>query len=358
MILLVDSNNLIIRLANRLANTGNTLSTAKEQEDLEKEFLYEISSFQNKHSFTLSDRVIFFFDEGKSWRYNLYDSYKANRKNQDRYSRDGLNNAINNLKLYFKESNIPFLSMVGMEADDLISITIDILWNSSAFKKDNKLVIFSNDGDLKQLIRSKDDELSFVICYDGMKEKFFLDGYLDISTDRDDFFGVSNVSEFISKVNNNCEIVNPKSILLEKLLVGDSSDNIKSSFSYDIITKKGDRKTFGFTELRYRELLKNTVSFKKEFGENLDNNLIFDKVKKFIIDNVNAVDQNSITLDKFNEQMLLNRKLLELNFKHIPDSMKQESLSYVLSVLKDYKKYNNISLSLEKPSDVRDYRSI
>lgn len=126
----------------------------------------------------------------KTIRHDSFPEYKANRKKMD----DDFRHQIPVTKQIVEELGIPFLSVDGYEADDIIASFV------RKFKDDKNLIIdmYSSDKDLKQLLDTN---------------VFEIDPIKGIRTDTKLF-----LQEFLFE---------PEYILDYLSLIGDSSDNIK-----------------------------------------------------------------------------------------------------------------------------------
>lgn len=126
----------------------------------------------------------------KTIRHDTFPEYKANRKKMD----DDFRHQIPVTKEIVAELGIPFLSVDGYEADDIIASLVRKHQN----EPDMLIDIYSSDKDLKQLLKNN------VFAVDPLK---------GITTDTKLF-----LQEFLFE---------PKYILDYLALTGDSSDNIK-----------------------------------------------------------------------------------------------------------------------------------
>ena len=136
-------------------------------------------------------KVVLAFDSRNSWRYKIYDEYKANRKDQKgRYPLDkkAFNEAIENMivdmKTYFP--SIYTIKVDEAEGDDILAVLAREVFT----KKNQRVTIVTGDTDLNQLLTDKR-----VRQYNPMKNTFF-------------------------------NVLNPKKALDIKILSGDKSDNI------------------------------------------------------------------------------------------------------------------------------------
>lgn len=155
-------------------------------------------------SYTRKDpisRIIFVFDYEKSdYRLNLWPHYKAGRVYTDMPS-DFQYNYRNNLPLLAEALGVDILGVSGVEADDLAGILI------STYKGSENIVCITGDRDWIQL----EIEFDHVTIFDPKQLK-----YLTSST---------------------CQTV--EQFLVEKIIKGDSSDNIQGlKFCGEVCFKK------------------------------------------------------------------------------------------------------------------------
>ena len=183
-VLIVDFHNLMFR------TVFGTLSNAPEdnkdfyltRHNILEGLFCHIDKLKPKH-------VIIAIDSKNSWRYDIYNEYKANRK--DRASKLNIEDFypimdefLNDLKNFF--SNIAFLKLPRTEADDTIAILC-----KKAFSAQTPVIIMSGDSDMHQLLT------------------------------------LPNVKQYDPKIGNFVNCINPKAELEVKIISGDSSDNIK-----------------------------------------------------------------------------------------------------------------------------------
>ena len=138
------------------------------------------------------DQIIFAFDHArKTFRNNLFDDYKAGRKETPQE----LRSQFPVIKELLDNMNIPYIEQEGIEADDIIGTLVEKI-------KDVDKVIISGDRDLLQLVNSN---TQVWLTKKGLTE-------LQKITEENlyDEFGVKKPSQIIEL----------------KALMGDSSDNI------------------------------------------------------------------------------------------------------------------------------------
>ena len=155
-------------------------------------FVNILRKFLEEHN---HDKVVVFWDgdSNSSIRKGLYPQYKANRRqDMNEYKYESYLYQQSRVKQYLEEIFVRQVEMVNNEADDLIAYYCKIA-------KDEKIIIFSADKDLTQLISEN------VTIYSPITKQYFKKG--DMIT--------------INKVN-----IPHYNVLITKIFTGDKSDNI------------------------------------------------------------------------------------------------------------------------------------
>ena len=178
------------------------------------------------------DHVIFCL-EGRSWRKDFYEPYKKNRKvtmdqrspsqqEEDEIFFEAYDNFVEYLKT---KTNCSVLHQPQSEADDLIA-----MWTQE--HPDDEHIIVSTDSDFYQLIS---DNIS---QYNGTTDQIVkIDGIYEAKT----------MKRAIDKKTQEPKAVpDPKWLLFEKCVRGDTSDNIFSAFPG--ARKKGSKNKTGMLE--------------------------------------------------------------------------------------------------------------
>lgn len=180
--------------------------------------------FEGKH--------VVFCLEGRSWRKDVYAPYKRNRQE----TRDAMTvkeqeedklfwETFDAFKTFISEkTNCTVLHHPRLEADDLIAGFIQ------AHPNDNHVII-STDSDFHQLIAPN------VKQYNGVA---------DTTTTHEGVFDKKGKLVIDKKTKLPVEAPNPKWILFEKCMRGDTSDNIFSA--YPGVRTKGSKNKVGLTE--------------------------------------------------------------------------------------------------------------
>ena len=177
------------------------------------------------------DHVVFAL-EGRSWRKELYKPYKANRAlarsrlTEEEREEDQLfwQSYDDFTKFLIERTNCSVLRHPDAEADDIIARFIDL-------HQDDQHTIISSDTDYYQLLGSS------VSQYNGIAGHYItIDGIID---DRD-----RPVMD--KKTGEPKTIGNPEFVLFEKIMRGDSSDNIMSA--YPGVRTRGTKNKVGLME--------------------------------------------------------------------------------------------------------------
>tara|TARA_B100000965_G_scaffold231034_1_gene193436 strand:- start:2667 stop:3617 length:951 start_codon:yes stop_codon:yes gene_type:complete len=170
--------------------------------------------------------------EGRSWRKDVYEPYKRNRKvsadartPKEKEEDEAFWQAFDEVYDYLeKKSNCTILQHEQCEADDFIA-----RWIQNHPK--DKHVIISSDSDFYQLIADN------VTQYNGiMNQHITINGIFDDK----------NKPVMDKKTGEQKQIGDPQYLLFEKCIRGDSSDNIFSA--YPGARKKGTKNKIGMME--------------------------------------------------------------------------------------------------------------
>lgn len=166
------------------------------------DFTSTINRFKNKDK-----KVVFVFDS-YSWRYTLYPNYKyALTKVKPDYYPEFLS-VLEKLQSFLINKGFIVSKVQGAEGDDLMCI-----WSLYyGFLKEQETVIITGDSDITQLVS---DKIS-VFCNNSKQLKFFC------SKNRAKFW--NQYFDYDLRIVE----VNPLSVILKKVILGDSSDNIIS----------------------------------------------------------------------------------------------------------------------------------
>jgi 5'-3' exonuclease len=309
------SHQVMNRIMRKNANPNKDIKFLSSQDEIDY-FLnalhQEFIDASQKMAKLSANNVVLAFDPSgeKSFRHKLYSEYKqsASRTKEKKYDSDGFGSAM--LKYYelLMMHNIKALKHDGLEADDLLFL----------LKKhtvgDENICIVSSDGDLKQLM----DERTFV--YNNIFDTIHVtkdlrrpqtSNTIDELDQYGGFFGsdISQVDEMLDRNHElfftSATLVNPQHLLVEKVIAGDTSDNIKSCFRY----KKGTME-YGFTDKRFQKMIESGQEITTEFIANEKNYSTF--IDIMVADTKSATRLSEQKKKDF-EMLTFNRNLIDLN---------------------------------------------
>lgn len=240
------------------------LNNRKDKDVLLRKLTIDACHAINK--FTNIDRVIFVFDS-KSWRYEFYDNYKyALTRVRTDYHEDALKNMFE-FRDFMKRKGFIVTQVDGAEGDDIICG-----WANYFNEVEEQVVIVSADSDLRQLITP------YVSVYNNNSKtsKFYYHQYNDWAKD----YEIEDVES---------SVIDPDSVLINKILSGDSSDNIPKLIK-------------GFGEVKFSKMWEMLGGdFERPYPENVDNltSVIVGMIEEF--DPTLVVNETSL---RFNVQMV------------------------------------------------------
>jgi len=266
--------------------------------------------------FTEIDNIIFVSDGG-SWRNKLpipdflEEEYKGNRIKDESINWDMIFDAYEDFASKLRAAGITVCKEPNLEGDDWMWY-----WSEKLNSEGTNVIIWSRDKDLTQLIKINKDSC-FTICW--TKDT----GVITVHQDEDemDFFFNEAYSEneqiyhsIIDKAKEFKEI-NPKEVVIDKIIRGDKGDNI-----FPIIVKKSKSdKVYRVSQKDINsELDYNDEEEYTTFLENLLNQKAYkDKVDK--------------PLDQIVKHFEYNRQLVVLQKESYPPE--------ILKIFDDYKTY-------------------
>jgi hypothetical protein len=203
-----------------------------------------------------------------------------------------------------------------LEGDDLAA-----LWKDTFFSAGEDVILVTSDKDWHQLISFDPSTEEFCICYNPIsnnngKKKLYVNQAMETwlnSEDKVDIF-FRNFSLKKKKIRDLCddkykivrEVIDPDSVLLEKIMCGDDGDNIPAFFDY---YKNG--KKVRVTPLKAKHILEKTnVTNVSQLVESADNDSLKVAMEKEM--------KREVEID-FVERLARQRHLVELNRTMFPD---------------------------------------
>lgn len=275
----------------------------------------------------VQDTIIIYALDDSSWRKRFptrkNQVYKGNRK-KDASELDWnvfKEVSYNFGKLLEEKFNVIFVCEYELEADDSAYIFSRLL-----NKYGLDCLLIASDGDWKQCINDKTHYLKkrggkvsgydFVRIKQDIKKPSMMDIFSDLTLSND---GMNEVQFHLSR-NFNTIHENPYHFIFEKVVGGDSKDNIFPIF--DIPTKTGN------SGRRHKPTGKKLEKALSQMGlDSVDSfEIMYDKdfIKKFlgiISDQMCVLDHGEYTMEDITKNYFLNLKLLHLDKKHIPNDI-------------------------------------
>lgn len=270
-------------------------------------------------TFPQIDNIIFVADGG-SWRNNvelpsfLTEEYKGTRIKSDDVDWDTVFESYEYFISKFNQNGITTCKEIGIEGDDWMWY-----WSKKLNDEGTNVIIWSKDKDLTQLVKTNKNKC-FTICWNK-------DGGItaeDVDENNMDFLFnyefSSNDEIFHSIILKSSKItyINPKEVIIDKVIRGDKGDNI-----LPIIEKKSNTnpsKTF--------RVYKKDLDFSINIHD--DNNI------RSYVENILSNKTYSGKVDKNEEDIIehfkYNVKLVELNAINYP--------SEILEKFAEYESYN------------------
>lgn len=249
--LLIDGNWLLM---SRLSVLNNNIDNFQFCQDLKILIIRSINVVLR--NFPLIDNIIFCADGG-SWRSkvaipkSLYSDteqveYKGNRQYSQDIDWDYIFGEYESFMAVLQQTGITVCRENDIEGDDWI-----YYWSSKLNKEGTNCIIWTKDNDLKQLVHV-DKNKCFTIWY-NKDVGIFTDRNIEDENNEFNFmfnyeFDTNEqIFESLSKKTVKINVINPKHIVIDKILRGDASDNIlpillrqTKSKKYKISTKDID----------------------------------------------------------------------------------------------------------------------
>lgn len=273
--------------------------------------------------FPIIDNIIFCADGG-SWRnkveipsflQNEDIEYKGTRVRSEDVNWDLLFSTYDDFVSLLNTSGITSCRENGIEGDDWC-----YHWSKLLNSEGTNCIIWTKDKDLTQLVKidknkcftvwwNKDSGL--ITCNTNEEEMDFLFNH-EYNVNETIFNTLCNKSSSVTKIN-------PKEIVIDKILKGDSSDNIIPVALRNSKNKDSDKKfRISGKDIDYSLNIDNYLDVKNYF-----NNLLLSK---------NYLNRVSQSIDEIIEHFNYNKKLIRLSDESYPDEIK--------TIFNNYKEYN------------------
>lgn len=244
--MIVDYNNLAMRAMFTCKYIGTeNVGNFDSQEDcnvLVRKIATDLSSILR---FFSPERVILVCDARNPWRNDVYKDiadmeYKGNREKDEEKNWENIYNSMEEFSNILIMKGIVVTSIERSEADDLAA-----LWTINELDNKRNVILVSTDKDWSQLVSFNGK--NFCIVYNPLVHKngkrklygtqAFID-WLNYEDPADIFF--SNYDESKKKLKDSLssasnlllEPIDPFNVLLEKIMCGDSGDNVPAFYDY------------------------------------------------------------------------------------------------------------------------------
>lgn len=311
-----------------------------------------ISEFKKMSKSYYYDRIFFVSDsKGGSWRKLIFADYKGKRKKDESIDWEFVYKTYDTYKDYVKSrTNVKFLELRNIEGDDFIAHIV-----KTSNKEGYSNVIVASDIDINQLLiyDINKNYINIQWNYKFSDEKLYLPEnyqlFLSESIKQDvDMFNISQ-DDFVGHLENiisktTIKIINREESVFCKIVWGDPSDNISS-----IIKSKGgeiDEEGRGIGKdgaktiyKVYKEIYPDPINFDSDdFLNKLIDVIIY--VKKI----------KNVSKDPIKDKITLNKKLIILDDKYMPQHIKDNMINHYVEVLNTNITYeiSNLEEELEK----------
>lgn len=191
-------------------------------------------------------------------------------------------------------------------------------WSTKLNKEGTNVIIWTNDKDLTQLVNMDNDKCftvwwnkeSGIYVYDKPEEDMNWLFNMNYNTNEEIFSNICNIANKVKKIN-------PKEIVINKILKGDYSDNI-----LPILLRKGK------TSDKQYKISNKDINYDLDIN---DNNKVYEYLSN-LTNLKNYKDRIHNTAEEALEHFKYNKTLILLNESNYPD--------YVLDILKQHDTYN------------------
>jgi len=305
---------------------------------LATDFAYEVRRFA-----PVLDGVVYCIDSS-SWRKDFYpdtspfgksSTYKGNRKKDNTINWRAIYDLHDKFAESLKSLGCTISRVSGAEADDLI-----FAWSSYLNMNDKNALIFSGDNDLIQLACENANGTN-TIFYNKFSKKVYSplgftewlaqtnDTTIDIFNQPLDL--VSNTKVALQNVLKGLiiEEKNTQEFVFNKILVGDSGDNVSSLYQYKKTNKDGKTRVYNLTDNKAKKIRE---EYENKHGH-INDSTFFNKES---IRNICSISKNvckimDTTLPQLIEKYETNRNLMYLHNKAIPPSIMNVMLEEIES---------------------------
>ena len=297
---------------------------------LATDFAYEVKRFA-----PVLDGVVYCIDSS-SWRKDFYPQanasptaasakYKGNRKRDETINWKAIYDLHDKFAESLKKLGCTISRVGGAEADDLI-----FAWSAYLNMNNKNSLIFSGDNDLIQLVCDNPNGANTVYYNKFSKALYTANGFnkwlLETTQESIDIFDqpldlTSNTKIAFQNVLKGIEIreTDTLSFVFNKILTGDSGDNVSSLYQRVKTNKDGKSRVYGVTGTKAKKILE---LYENKYGS-ISENTFFNKesitaICQITKDMLKIMDTTLIELTQRYED---NRNLMYLHNKAIPSAI-------------------------------------
>ena len=254
----------------------------------------------------------------------IIEEYKGNRELDPSINWDMIFGHYEEFVKLLEESGITACRVQGIEGDDWCWY-----WSSKLNNEGTNCIIWSMDKDLTQLVHTNKETGVFTVCW-NKNNTTIENGDYSQNSDLDFFFGDLNkenneryLHEIISKSNKVTKI-NPKEVVIDKIIRGDKGDNI-----FPIITRKSAK---GTTDKLFRVSSKDVnmeldIHNQSEIKQYISDLLATKNYAGRVVKKVGEEFEEK-TLSEIIEHFNYNAKLVTLEESSYPDDVLESMNSY------------------------------
>ncbi len=314
---------------------------------LATDFAYEVRRFA-----PILDGVVYCIDSS-SWRKDFYpdtsplgksSTYKGNRKKDNTINWKAIYDLHDKFADSLKSLGCTISRVSGAEADDLI-----FAWSSYLNMNDKNALIFSGDNDLIQLACDNANGTNTIYFNKFSKKVYSPIGFTQwLSETNDasiDIFNqpldlVNNTKTALQNVLRGLEIDERDihEFIFNKILVGDSGDNVSPLYQFKKTSKEGKTRIFNLTANKAKKVLEDYIEKYGSISEStFFNKTAIENICSIVKTNLKIMDK---TLPQLIEKYETNRNLMYLHNKAIPPSIMNVMLESIES--SDYSTIHNL----------------
>ena len=292
-------------------SVGQLLSAKKDLRDfMSRSIILQINKLEG-----IVDNIILVTDGGSWRRYvtkpdTLIEEYKGNRIKDTDIAWDYVFGALSELKESFGSLGITASNAKGVEGDDWC-----FYWSKYLNSIGTNVIIWSTDGDLKQLVNSESD--TWTVWYNNKNGLIINDKSSSDSQDITDYFMNMNCRSILlekleSKSLKCKKYIKPDNIVMDKVICGDAGDNIKP-----LMRVKNKSKNYKITPLIWYNI--KTILNINNLNDFIDKK---SEIVHYMIDNRPDRFKNfNLTYEQVEKEFDYNLKLVWLDGSMIDESV-------------------------------------